>query len=236
MRLYTRRTQPLPLWLLVLICMLPWGLVTLGLYFIEDFRAAVGLYEGLCCLIPAYVLSRNRDIFRFSDFNIQSLRSVWLWILILTGNVLIIGGYLLFEDSFFIWDQFLIRVQGIGLEFNEVFWVFALYFVTINPLIEELFWRGFIYQEFKEYLPQPWALAISSLFFGSWHWVIIHHYFSPLWTIISTLGVVLGGIAFGLVYEKSKSLLPPIVLHGLGGDVPIIVIFYMAMIRSQGHS
>jgi len=41
--------------------------------------------------------------------------------------------------------------------------------------------------------------------------------------------VCLGGVIFGLLYERSKSLLPAILVHGLGADLVIMLILWDAI-------
>ena len=46
---------------------------------------------------------------------------------------------------------------------QRFFWGDALYFVIMNPLLEESFWRGVIYRQLAERRDGPQALVISSV-------------------------------------------------------------------------
>ncbi len=218
----------LPPWLIVLM-VLPWLWTSLGLYVFKDYRLAVGLYEFLGCLVPVVFFMVTRPAWA-----LRPCRSLWLWGLILLSNAVLLIGFSLFQEYIIAWDVFLPRVLEIGLEPQREFWLFATYFVAFNPVIEELFWRGLIYEQLKQRMALPAALLISSFFFGLWHWVIVQHYFTTGWAILATLLVMVGGVLFAGLYEKTGSLMPPILVHGLGADLPIVLIFYEALVRTQG--
>jgi membrane protease YdiL (CAAX protease family) len=91
-----------------------------------------------------------------------------------------------------------------------------------------------IYQQLKLKLGLKHALILSSLCFGAWHWIILQHFFTPFYAVTIAMLIALGGVLFALLYERSGSLLPAILVHGLGADFPIILIFYWALERVQG--
>lgn len=76
--------------------------------------------------------------------------------------------------------------------------------IVVAPLGEELLFRAGCFRIARRFLPRWLALLVSAIAFASLHLSAIH--FVPL--------VVLG-IIFALAYEKSGSLLVPVVAHGL---------------------
>jgi membrane protease YdiL (CAAX protease family) len=75
--------------------------------------------------------------------------------------------------------------------------------VVISPIIEELFFRGFLLTFLKNYTTPLLAIVLSSGIFAFAHLnlgVVI-----PLWFL---------GIVLGLAYEHTGSLLVPITIHG----------------------
>lgn len=94
-------------------------------------------------------------------------------------------------------------------------WHYLLLMFIIVPG-EEIFWRGFLQQEIKKYLPVGYSIAISSLLFG-------------LALGISGFGPgVLAGIAAGLVlgalYEWKRSMPLLIITH-----LVMIVLLFLVM-------
>lgn len=74
------------------------------------------------------------------------------------------------------------------------------------PVVEETFFRGFLYGSLRNRLPVLWACLISGLLFGAIHFQY------PL----SVRPVLAGfGIAMCLLYEWTGSLLPGIAVHSL---------------------
>ncbi|MFT3828499.1 MAG: CPBP family intramembrane metalloprotease [Opitutaceae bacterium] len=80
----------------------------------------------------------------------------------------------------------------------------ALMGVVIAPLAEELVFRAGLYRVARRALPRWAALLVSALAFASLHGSAVH--FVPL-TVL--------GMIFALAYERTGSLLVPVVAHGL---------------------
>jgi membrane protease YdiL (CAAX protease family) len=89
---------------------------------------------------------------------------------------------------------------------NSPLLVLALTIVAtvVAPLSEELLFRAGLFRIFRRFLPRWGALLLSGALFAALHWNVVH--FLPL----TVLGVV-----FALAYEKSGSLVVPVVAHGL---------------------
>jgi membrane protease YdiL (CAAX protease family) len=75
--------------------------------------------------------------------------------------------------------------------------------VLIQPMIEELFFRGFLLTFLKEYTSTWLALVLSSGVFAFAHLNL--GVALPLWFL---------GIVLGMAYEQSGSLLLPVSIHG----------------------
>ncbi|MFO7899940.1 MAG: CPBP family intramembrane glutamic endopeptidase [Planctomycetota bacterium] len=115
--------------------------------------------------------------------------------------------------------------QEIVREFVETPDVFeavgiALAAVVIAPIVEEIFFRGFLYGSLRRWVP-PWVAAVTvGLVFGLLH--------PPIATLVplSLLGAFLC-----LVYEKTGRLLVPIGMHLLFNLGSTVMLFYY---RSAG--
>ena len=82
----------------------------------------------------------------------------------------------------------------------------------ISPIAEELLFRGLLYRKMRE----KWGfvvctLAVSMLF------ALIH--FSLLGSIMSVLMPFMGSLLFCAGYEKTKSILTPVLLHICGNSI-----------------
>lgn len=81
----------------------------------------------------------------------------------------------------------------------------VLFALAIAPPVEELFFRGFLYRCFRNGLGVVWAAIVSGLIFGAIHVGSAPGAALPL---LAALGVILA-----LVYQKTNSLWPCIMLH-----------------------
>ena len=84
---------------------------------------------------------------------------------------------------------------------------------VVAPIVEETFFRGFIYGWMRRRLNVPAAAVLSGCFFA-----LVH--FQPV--IFVPLAILGAGLA--LLYEYSGSLLPGMVVHGLFNLVEIVQI------------
>lgn len=88
--------------------------------------------------------------------------------------------------------------------------------VIMAPIFEEIIFRGIIQKGLVNKGVKPWkAILFAAIIFG-----LVHG--NP-WQFV---GAVLLGCVLGLVYEKSKSLLLPMLLHGFNNLCSSILIFY----------
>ena len=78
----------------------------------------------------------------------------------------------------------------------------VVFAVFIAPLVEETFFRGFIYPVFKKYTVGPYAAICSSLLFGLVH---LH--------VGSLVPLVILALLLCRVYERTGSLIVPMVIH-----------------------
>jgi len=88
----------------------------------------------------------------------------------------------------------------------------AVFAIGIAPFVEELFFRGFLYRALRNGWGVAWAAIGSGLIFGAIH-------FQPEF-LVPLAGL---GIASALLYEKTKSLWPCIILHGTWNTIVVFL-------------
>jgi len=86
---------------------------------------------------------------------------------------------------------------------------FALAGIVVAPLVEELVFRGILYPVVRARMRAPWAVLVSALVFAAMH---------PVWNWAPLIPVtqLLGGIIFAIAYEKTRSLVFPVLFHAIG--------------------
>ena len=86
---------------------------------------------------------------------------------------------------------------------------------VLAPVAEELFFRGFTYNVFRARLGVVWGIVISSLIFAGIH-------FDP--ARLPTYFIIAAVLAYS--YERTKSLIVPIVIHFVNNLAAIIGLYW----------
>jgi len=93
------------------------------------------------------------------------------------------------------------------------FWVFmAVFSFGLLPVLEELFFRGYVQGRLQQVLSPGAAVAVTSTLFtllhGQYHGV-------DAFSIATIASLFILSVVLGVLYQRSGSLLPPILLHAL---------------------
>jgi membrane protease YdiL (CAAX protease family) len=207
----------------------PWILVGTGLFILKDFRITIVLYELLGCVMPFMVLRRtNVQLFPIG----VPIR--WIVLMVIIANIAFLTRWKFMAPDILDWPHFYEHAQNINLGPNNNFWGYGIYLVFFNPLFEESFWRGVIYNEWKNFVSPLTANLISSFFFGAWHWVILQYFCTPFQAIFLTCLVMFGGMIFCYAYERDGTLGASVLMHGWGADFPLMFFVYSAVMNSAG--
>ncbi|HEX5323474.1 MAG TPA: type II CAAX endopeptidase family protein [Capsulimonadaceae bacterium] len=212
----------------VLLGLLPWAAAWLGSYSLHSAVAAFLFYHLLC--LTAWALYRRR----YGRFPSQSVaRARWIAMVLIAALIM---GTTYFALGWLGWlvnpahIRTALTSQRVGPTVLDYAALFA-YFAVVNPIAEELFWRGTIYQQMRrEGLNAPRAALVSALLFGSWHWLIVRLFFPAGWAIVITLGIVAAGAVFATVFERTRSIAFSIALHALAADIPILLALWFGVL------
>jgi uncharacterized protein len=93
-----------------------------------------------------------------------------------------------------------------GWPFIQDIWLLAIIFSITNAVLEEVIWRGTLLSRFSEQLGEKWAVVVTSLGFG------LQHY-SLGFPWITCIAFSLGGLFYGGITIKSRSIFPSIIWH-----------------------
>ncbi|OGW27553.1 MAG: hypothetical protein A2X56_09675 [Nitrospirae bacterium GWC2_57_13] len=127
-----------------------------------------------------------------------------IFVLIFVLVCLIILYWKLFGSSVGIEASSSIKQEGCANLLSTLLDYFS--FGLLIPLAEEFYFRGIVYSSLRNYYKKGIAVVLVSLYFSLAH-------------IPNTLIMILPNFIFGLVYiwlyEKYRSLIPSVLLHGL---------------------
>lgn len=174
----------------------------------------------------ALVMGVGRGRFTLAEIGLRPPRWKWSWLGLALALVLlllplrsalgILVEYLLHGnlDSLTARSQL---VQPVGADWLS-FWVTLIFVGVLVPFSEELFFRGAIYTWLRERTPLWVAVLVSAAIFGLGH--------------ADSLGVVASSFVIGvvnaLVFEKTRSLWVPVIIHAANNSLAVILVYLAA--------
>lgn len=131
--------------------------------------------------------------------------------------VVILGAYLGFAHRWVDFGAMRERIAEMNLDNAWLYAAGALYWCTINSLLEEYFWRWFTYARLRDLLPgtagNVAAVGLAGLLFTLHHIVALDVYFDWRITTLGSLGVFIGGVTWSALYAKYHNIYAAYVSH-----------------------
>jgi uncharacterized protein len=106
-----------------------------------------------------------------------------------------------------------IREKAVQLGILAWYWPFALFLSLFNSLVEEYYWRWFVYGRLRRVWPGWRAHLLAGLAFGAHHAVVISQFISPGWGLVAGAVVALGGIILSVLFERQGTVAGAWVCH-----------------------
>ncbi|MEO1237656.1 MAG: CPBP family glutamic-type intramembrane protease [Planctomycetota bacterium] len=139
----------------------------------------------------------------------------------ITGVVIfiaILAAYFLVGERWIDTATMLEKIEQMGFDKKAVYLAGAVYWCTANSLLEEYFWRWFVYLRLREVLPRTAvgagvAVVVCGLLFTAHHVVALSVYFDARTTILASLGVFIGGVTWSWIYGKYRNIYAAYVSH-----------------------
>ena len=125
-------------------------------------------------------------------------------------------------------DTLAAKMLAAGLDAKWKLAAMAVYWCTVNSLLEEYVWRWFVFEKCKALTPKHTLLPIvaSGLFFTVHHFIALTLYLPGQLHLVAlaSLGVFIGGATWSWIYLKSKNIYAGYVSHVFAD----IIIFWIA--------
>ena len=102
-------------------------------------------------------------------------------------------------------------VDGVDSTLDIIFLAVAI--VIVAPFIEELFFRGFLYDQLRGKGGTLLTIVVTSLLFAFVHF-----------SLITLIPIFIMGIAMGMLRERSGSILPSMIFHSANNLLALIVL------------
>ena len=157
-----------------------------------------------------------------TPFQVKNLKSTLIWSVggVLAAATALTTTYLLLKNQL---DPEQIR-EGVNAFYPVTIPMYLAVSVMIsfvNPLMEEFYWRGFLYRKFREHGGGIWV----GLLFAVHHYVIFRSWFEPIPLSIALAGLAIVGVGFNWLYNRTDNLWPCLATH-CAADITIMTIGY----------
>lgn len=106
-------------------------------------------------------------------------------------------------------------VEPSGLLDKRTFLAGAVFWVTVNSVLEEYLFRWFMFRQFAARLPRPAAIAASAAAFTVHHTVVLAIQFGAGVAILGTIGCFAGAAIWSWLYVRHESIWPCWLSHAL---------------------
>ncbi len=196
-------------------------------------------------MLPAYSVSK---ILQFSlpilwivfaqkhPFDLVKKTSEGLFLGLLSG-LAIVGGHLVLYFYFLKGTAVLAgapevlseKLDGLGMNSPLKFCFLAIFLSVIHSLLEEYFWRWYVFRQLRGWMGFNKAMLISSLGFMAHHVIVLNAYLPQEYFLTATIPlsicVAIGGAWWCWLYERTGSLWGPWLCH-FWADVGIVITGY----------
>ena len=182
-------------------------------------KGAYGIGKVIQFAFPlVFVLFARRERLAFRGIETSGLVLAIGFGLLVSGSMLVLYYFWLKPAGFFageVTEEVRGKLKSFGVDSLAAYAVLAIFYSLVHSLLEEYYWRWFVFGRLRNLTPLTAAFAISSMGFAAHHVLVLAKYFgwgSPA-TWFFSAGVAVGGVVWAIVYQRSKSLLGPWLSH-----------------------
>ncbi|PHD41497.1 CPBP family intramembrane metalloprotease [Bacillus toyonensis] len=174
-----------------------------------------GLTIAIVLVLGVYFMVLRPKKLSWSEVGIRSFSiKSWKFILLLT-IMLLVGDVIVMVLTSFIGNSYE-NSKTEAIQQNVNFFTVLIAFVSaaiISPIYEEIFYRGFLYRWLRTRFGMIGAILLSSLIF-----TIVH---IPTYNVMPVN--FLSGIVFAWAYERTNSIWPSVIIHGLTNGIMVLL-------------
>jgi membrane protease YdiL (CAAX protease family) len=193
--------------------LVPYVAVLVGLYVFKNAWIAIGLYHFGIVL---FLIASDRNSL------LKKIRTGWNPTMAAAGVGM---SVMIFPVVFILWEH--MRLENVQLNtaladfglHGTSWFFFMIYFSTVQPFLEELYWRGFLESNHK-------YVSWTDLAFAGYHILVLAKFIELPW--LAAAFVILTMAAYGYRYFVSRleGLITPLLSH-IVADVSIIAVTYV---------
>ena len=122
-------------------------------------------------------------------------------------------------------DEITAKVTEMGIFDPVRYVVFCIFLAGLHSLIEEFFWRWYVFGRLIKVVGRGTAYLAASFAFAAHHYVLLGCYFSTVGTVIFGTCVAIGGALWCWMFRRQSTLAGSWISHALV-DVAIFYVGY----------
>jgi hypothetical protein len=100
-------------------------------------------------------------------------------------------------------------------------WLFAVYYVSVHPVLEELFWRGSRVRRIR-------GIAFADVAFAAYHAVVLRHFLGLPWIVLVFVVLTAVSWLWRRVADHYNGLAVPLLSHAVADLGIMAAAFYLA--------
>ncbi len=117
------------------------------------------------------------------------------------------------------------RLEFFGIHTPLTYLAWCVFLAGLHSLIEEFFWRWFVFDTLRTLVSRPMAYLLAGFSFALHHYVICWEYVSPVGAIVFGTCVGVGGLIWCWMVERQGTLAGAWLSHALV-DAAIFIVGY----------
>jgi uncharacterized protein len=128
------------------------------------------------------------------------------------------------------------KARRFGTDSRERYIFVALFLSLGHSLLEEYYWRWFVFTRLQTRIPYVAAIVVSALAFMGYHVVNLMAFFpGKLWTLVAPMStcIFVGGSVWAWLYRRTGSIYAPWVSHVLV-DLAVFAVGYDLLFVKSG--
>ncbi|MDX9970365.1 MAG: CPBP family intramembrane glutamic endopeptidase [Candidatus Gracilibacteria bacterium] len=159
--------------------------------------------------------------FSFDSFRKHLKKSLLLGLILAT---IYLSSFLIFKNFIDLESVKTNLSTLIDLDAKKLIFVGA-YIIIINSILEEFFWRAFLFAKFKTVSPKFIAYLIPAIAFSFHHVMFYYNWFTLPIFITVTIGLIVYSLIMNKIFDYSKDLFSCWLIHALVDIVQISIAF-----------
>ncbi len=197
----------------------PTIMIFIGLQMFESVIVTFLLFYGWLLIVPLLGHGIPRERFKATSKAVMlGVGSGLLFFLFIYGGLHWLHIYLL--DI----DQLRVLLWEWGFSGSGEIWL-VLILLVANPILEEVYWRGYIYEKLRRDGTAKYAILVTSTFYTLYHLLSVIPIFEGFFGLIAAVPVFIAGTFWGYIREKTGSITAAIIGHVLS-DMGIIFVYW----------